>query len=190
MPATPRERIISTACQLLERQGFHASGLNQIVEESGAPKGSLYHYFPGGKTEIVIQAVAQAAVQTVQRIEHHLSAQRDAAAGARSLVEAIADQVEQSGFRAGGPLMTVALETVHASPAINQACRQAYQWLQDTFARRLQQAGVNAARARSLALFIVAVIEGAVLLSRTQHSGEALRQAGVYLEQVIRTELN
>ncbi len=188
MSANSRERIILTACQLLEQQGFHASGLNQIVEESGAPKGSLYHYFPGGKTEIAVQAVEYAAAQTVQRIERHLNTQRGAA-GVRSLVETIAGRVEQSNFQAGGPLMTVALETVHASPPINQACRQAYQQLQETFARRLEQDGIRAERARLLAEFIVAAIEGAVLLSRTQHSGAALRNAAVFLEQVIRTEL-
>ena len=54
--STPREQIIQATCFLLEKQGFPATGLNEIVRKSGAPKGSLYHYFPEGKEQLVCEA--------------------------------------------------------------------------------------------------------------------------------------
>jgi TetR/AcrR family transcriptional regulator, lmrAB and yxaGH operons repressor len=51
-----RDQIIQTTCTLLESQGYHATGLNQILKESGAPKGSLYYYFPQGKEELAEEA--------------------------------------------------------------------------------------------------------------------------------------
>lgn len=58
MPAVPRHRqpIITAAVALFRRQGFARTGLNDIVDISGAPKGSLYHYFPLGKSSIVEEA--------------------------------------------------------------------------------------------------------------------------------------
>ena len=51
------DQIILVTCTLLEKQGYPATGLNEIVKESGAPKGSLYYYFPDGKEQIVSEAV-------------------------------------------------------------------------------------------------------------------------------------
>lgn len=186
---TPREKIIQTTCDLLERQGYHASGLNEIIQASGAPKGSLYHYFPGGKTEIAVEAVHSAAEATARIIQDHLDGYADAAEGLRTLLEEIARRVENSGYAAGGPLMLVALETVNSSPAINQACRQAYQRIQQVFSTRLHKAGLGESQANSLALVCVAVIEGATLLSRTLHSAEPLRQAADFLAQHIQVSL-
>lgn len=186
---TPREKIILTTCNLLERQGYYASGLNEIIQASGAPKGSLYHYFPGGKTEIAVEAVGSAAETTARLVEEHLAGYDDPAEGIRSLVEEIARRVEQAGYAAGGPLMLVALETVNSNAAINQACRQAYERIQAVFRSRLMAAGMSAAAADSLALVIVSTIEGATLLSRTLHSARPLSEAAGFLAEQIRLHL-
>ncbi|UUZ80779.1 TetR/AcrR family transcriptional regulator [Paenibacillus sp. P26] len=52
-----RERLIQATSNLIELQGYHATGLNQIIKEGGAPKGSLYYYFPNGKEELVAESV-------------------------------------------------------------------------------------------------------------------------------------
>jgi len=186
---TPRQKIIQTTCDLLERQGYHASGLNEIIRASGAPKGSLYYYFPGGKTEIAVEAVRSAANSTARIIEDHLSAYDDPVRGIHALLEEIARRVEESGYAAGGPLMLVALETIHNHERINQACRQAYRHIQAVFSRRLAAAGLSQATAESLGLLIVTVIEGATLLSRTLHDALPLREAASFLAEQIRRNL-
>ena len=66
--ASTKERFIETTCQLMEDQGYHATALNQIIEESGAPKGSLYYYFPGGKEELAAEAIQHIGDVVNQRI--------------------------------------------------------------------------------------------------------------------------
>ncbi|MEN4013474.1 MAG: TetR/AcrR family transcriptional regulator [Chloroflexota bacterium] len=181
-----REQILLTTCDLLENQGFHATGLNEIVKESGAPKGSIYYYFPQGKDEIVSETIRFAGQRTAERIRSHLETISDPAEAIQSFLETIAYHVEASGFRAGGPITIVASESATTSERINQACQEAYTWLREAFAARLRAGGIETAAAESLAWTINATIEGAIILSRTFHTGNPLREAAVHLARLIR----
>jgi TetR/AcrR family transcriptional repressor of lmrAB and yxaGH operons len=70
MPAVPKHRgpIVDAAVRLFRRQGYAGTGLNDIVDTSGAPKGSLYHYFPDGKASIAVAAVEEAGQRVVRTI--------------------------------------------------------------------------------------------------------------------------
>ena len=184
-----RDQIIATACDLLESQGFHATGLNQIVKESGAPKGSLYHYFPDGKDAIGEAAITRAGRAVADRIASGLAASDDAAEAVRSFVALVADRVEASGYRSGGPLTTVAMETATTNERLNRACREAYSRLQGAFEAKLVQAGFPEVRARQLATFVTASIEGGIILCRTYHSGDPLRLVAEQLGRMIEAEL-
>lgn len=182
-----REQIIEATCELLGAQGYHATGLNQIVAESGAPKGSLYHYFPDGKEELAAAAIDRTGRDLAGRVEAGLALHDDPAEAVQFLAQRIADAVEQSGFRAGGPLTTVAMETATSSERLNLACRAAYDRLQATFAAKLEAGGHDPQRAAEMATFITAAIEGGILLSRTYHSGDPLRHAGQELGALLRS---
>lgn len=183
-----RERFIETTRALLEAQGYHATGLNQIVAESGAPKGSLYYHFPDGKEELTVRAIERAGEIVVERIRANLSVTPVLSIALRAFVERIAAGVEASGYQSGGPLQTVALETATSSEPVNLACRAAYTQLQAAFADRIAAAGYEPAKAAELATFVTAAIEGGIMLSRTYHTGEPLRlvarQLGAYLQAV------
>lgn len=183
--STARDQIVEATCDLLEAQGYHATGLNQIVAESGAPKGSLYHYFPDGKDELAAAAIDRTGRALAGRVEAALALDDDPAAAVGFLAAAIADAVEQSGFRAGGPLTTVAMETATSSERINLACRAAYDRLQAAFAARLAAGGHDPQRAAELATFITAAIEGGIILSRTYHCGDPLRRVGRELAALL-----
>ncbi|MEO7911939.1 MAG: TetR/AcrR family transcriptional regulator [Roseiflexaceae bacterium] len=180
-----RDQIVDVAGDLLESQGFHATGLNQIVKESGAPKGSLYYYFPAGKDEIAEAAIEQAGRAVAERIRAGLAASDDAAAAVRLFVNEVAHYVEASGFRSGGPLMTVAMETATSNQRLNRACRDAYTRLQGAFEARLTASGYAPPRARELAGFIAASIEGGIILSRVYHTGDPLRLVAEQLGQML-----
>lgn len=184
MPAM-RDHIVEVTCDLLEAQGYRATGLNQIIAKSGAPKGSLYYYFPGGKEELVGEAIARTSAILAQRIRAGIEPVGAPATAFRAFLERVADHVDASGFRAGGPLTTVALETVHSSERLNAACRQAYDVLQDAFAERLRACGYPAAQAAAFATTITAAAEGGILLSRTYHSAEPLRRVAAAVGRLL-----
>lgn len=185
-----RQQFIATTCALMEQQGFHATGLNQIIKESGAPKGSLYYYFPEGKDELAEAAIAWAGETLAAHIRTTLTEAGDAASIIQSFVEGIATAVERSGFRSGGPLTTVAMETATTNERLNRACRDAYTLLQAAFAAKLVADGYTQAQAESLATFITAAIEGGIILCRTYHTGAPLRlvaeQVGQLLQNIPR----
>jgi TetR/AcrR family transcriptional regulator, lmrAB and yxaGH operons repressor len=184
--SSTRDHILETTCALLEAQGYHATGLNQILAESGAPKGSLYYYFPKGKEELAAEAIARVGKIVAQRIRDGLAAVEDPGEAVGEFVRTIAYHVEASGFSAGGPLMTVALETVNSSEYLNRACREAYRLLQEAFQEKLVAGGYAQVQAAQLATFITAAIEGGIILSRTRHSGEPLRAVAEELERFLK----
>lgn len=176
--SSTRDQIIETTCTLLEAQGYHATGMNQIIAESGAPKGSLYYYFPDGKEELTAEAIERTGKLVAERIRNGLTVSDSPGEAVRQFIHNIALNVEASGYKAGGPLTTVALETVNSSERLNLACRQAYDRLRRPFEDKLRDAGCTPERAISLATFILAAIEGGIILSRTYHTGDRLRQVG------------
>jgi len=180
-----REQILHTTCDLMERQGYYGTGLNEIVKESGAPKGSLYYYFPDGKEQIASEAVLQSGRITAARIQYELSNDCDAPMAIYDFVLAIADHVEASGFAAGSPLTAVAIETATKSERINLACREAYSLLESAFKDKLLADGFAKNAAEELGTVITAAVEGGIILSRTYHSGDPLRTVAVHLNRLL-----
>ena len=108
-PATwqaPRAMVISAALLIRER-GAHSTAISDVLEHSGAPRGSAYHYFPGGRTQLLCEAVDFAA-------EYIAAPDRQAptAASTRStvIVDGFRKQLVESDFRAGCPVVAVAVE--------------------------------------------------------------------------------
>lgn len=177
-----KEQILEASARLFEKQGYHATGMNEIILESGTPKGSLYYYFPEGKEQIGAETAIWSAAQMSERIHFGLSQVENPAESVRLLALGIAAAVEQSGFAAGGPLMMLAAESVVSSERVNAACREAYGQMQAAFSNKLS--GNN-----ELAEFVLATLEGAILLSRVQHSADPLRRAAEHLSIYIKEKL-
>lgn len=181
-----REQMIGTTCKLLEAQGYHATGLREILSQSGAPRGSLYYYFPGGKSELAAEAVDRTGQVFAERVESHLPVDGDLGAALQAFVERIAEGVERSKFRTGGPLTTVAMETATSDETVNRSCRQAYRRVQAAFEARFRQADLDV-DAGELAVLVASAIEGGIIISRTHHSGDPLRTVGRLLGDLIDT---
>ncbi len=180
-----REQIIETTCDLLELQGYHATGLNQIIKESGTPKGSLYYHFPGGKEELAVEAVNQVGQLVLQRIRENLAQTDVCAESIRTFIRNIALNVERSGFRAGGPITTIAMETASTHPTLREECQRIYDGWQAAFADKLQAGGIEKQRSRRMAALIIAAIEGGVILCRTSQSRIPLEQIADEIHQLV-----
>ena len=180
---TKRDEIIEATGRLLELQGYRATGMNEIVRESGAPKGSLYHYFPEGKDELAAAVIAHAAQAITANIESVLAAHDDAAAAVVSFVRQLAGHVSASGYRQGGPITAVALEAASTNERLRQACRDAYRAWRRPFADKLRPAYGD--RADRLAMLIIAAIEGGIVLSRSEQSEQPLLDVADEIERLL-----
>lgn len=175
MTSAARQHIVDATSDLLERQGYHATGLSQIVKESGAPRGSLYYYFPEGKEQMAVAAIRQKAAAMVAHAEASLAAHADPVAAVVAFIDHVASHCAVDGFCRGAPMAAVALETAASSARLRAACAAAYTELQRPFTNKLIDGGFPAERSQALALFIIASLEGGVVLARTQKSATPLR---------------
>lgn len=180
-----REQIITTTCQLIELQGYHATGLNQILAESGTPKGSLYYYFPDGKDGLIEEAITYTSSIIMGRLREGMDAHESAAAAIPAFLRNLAHYVQLSGFQAGGPITAVALEAASTNERLNTACRTAYGQWQGVIEQKLLADGYEAVRAARLAKMVIALIEGAIILSRTERNVAALLNAAAELELLL-----
>ena len=171
MSAPPRHRgaIVRAAATLFRRNGFAATGINEIAEVSGAPKGSLYHYFPDGKDQIAEAAIRFAGAGLVATLEKLEQEHDSAASMIRAYCKLLAGWMAKSGFRDGCPISTTLLELAPQSEALRRRARGLRQ-----LARR-DRAGAGARRfgkaeAKRLATLAVSAIEGSLILARVERS--------------------
>lgn len=183
---TTRRTILETAGALLERQGYHATGVSQILSECAVPRGSLYHHFPGGKEALAVAAIEDRARRTHRFVEHQLALRGDPAEAVGALVRALADRVEGSSGGALTPFAAVTLEAGPGLERLREACRIAYAGIRQRFERKLVDGGFAPARAASLATVIAAAVDGAVVLCRADGSAAPLRRTGAELEALLR----
>lgn len=172
-----RDAIVGTAARLFRQQGYAATGLNQIVEESGAPKGSVYHYFPGGKEAIGAAAVAWAGGKVEQTLAELAPGAASPGDLLRRYAQRVAGWMAQSGFSDGCPIATTLLEMAPQSDAIRQAGHAALGGWTAVLRDALQAAQVPAPRAGRLASAAVAALEGALIQARVSMRPEPILDA-------------
>jgi TetR/AcrR family transcriptional repressor of lmrAB and yxaGH operons len=159
--------------------------LNEIIRESGAPKGSVYYYFPGGKEQIGAEAILEAGKIISTRLRGLLEEDASPAEAIRRFLLQMAENVESSGFSSSSPLTTATIETSITCEPINQACRQAFDLILSAFEDKFIVAGFAPDISSELALYITTVIEGGILMSRTYHNAQPLRVAAQHLHPYL-----
>jgi TetR/AcrR family transcriptional repressor of lmrAB and yxaGH operons len=175
-----RSRILLAGLRLFRKHGYHGVGINEILDLAQAPKGSMYHHFPGGKEAI--------AVAVIEKLTQDILAMF-AASRARSTAAMIA--------QVGAQLTVVMQKTNHevcalfsgfvserkGSPLLGQAVGQAYEGMIEQLSARLQAEGLSKRHARERATTVIALLEGGALLAQAQQSTApfelAVRQAVV-----------
>jgi TetR/AcrR family transcriptional repressor of lmrAB and yxaGH operons len=173
-----RDRVLRTAANLFRTQGYHATGLNQVLAEGGAPKGSLYFHFPGGKEQL--------AVESLRLSGEEFGAHLRQAGSIEAALELLCTRLVESDFREGCPIATVALDVASDSDQIREACDAAYAAWERTITVALTQQGVSDAAA--LATVVLAAVEGALLLARIRRDVTPLRQVGAHVKTLIERE--
>jgi TetR/AcrR family transcriptional repressor of lmrAB and yxaGH operons len=176
---------VKAALTLFRRRGYAGTGLNDIVAQSGAPKGSVYHYFPAGKRSIAEAAVRQAALNVAQTLNGLAVEHPSPGKMVRAYATLLAGWMAKSRFRDGGPITTTVLETAPGDAKVTAAARDAFRIWREPIASRLVEQGVAPARAERLAALVIAAVEGSLIQARVEGNGAVIEGTARELELLL-----
>ncbi len=162
-----RSRMIHAAAELFGQRGYYATTFSDVVRESGAPRGSTYFHFPGGKAELAREEmVAQAA--------RHAD---DPGSLVRALAQIMAGRFERSGYQSGCAIATMVLELAPRDEEFTADFDSVFARWRAALVTRFEPLGIAPGRAAVLAGLTMSALEGALVLSRAARSIEPFNTA-------------
>jgi AcrR family transcriptional regulator len=179
--------MIETAAVVMRERGVEATSFSEVIARSGAPRGSIYHHFPGGKAQLIEEATRYAGEFTASGLAG-APWQEDPLAAVRALSAGWTALLRKSDYGAGCPVVAASLEGAQ-TPGAREAAGDAFRRWEELLASALEPDGLEPARARSVATLIISSIEGAVVLSRATRSLEPLERVADELEQLLAATL-
>jgi AcrR family transcriptional regulator len=187
--AGTRDRIITATGELFRQRGYNGTSLKQVTAAAGAPMGSLFHFFPGGKEELAEAVLRSGGAAYRELFELIYDAAADPATAITDFFDGAAEVLEATGYLDACPIGTVALEVASTNDRLRQATAEVFASWQASAAERLEAAGIARARAASLATALVAAVEGGFMLSRAARSPEPMRTAGRLQRELVEASL-
>lgn len=185
---SPRERMVASAALLIRERGAHSTAIADVLAASGAPRGSAYHYFPGGRTQLICEAVDFAA--------DYIAGKMAEVSGAVEMLDHLVAHYRKhllaTDFRAGCPVLAVAIEADpdnpdRTAPMIDRAAAAFNTW-NGLIVARLVSEDVGAKRAAELAMLITASLEGALVIAQAARSVDPLDVVHRQLRTLLLTE--
>ncbi|MGW0087209.1 TetR/AcrR family transcriptional regulator [Streptomyces sp. NPDC003393] len=186
----PRERMVFSAAQLIRRDGVGATGMRDVAEHANAPRGSLQHYFPGGKEQLVGEAVAWAGRYAGRRVARFMAdlAEPTPSALFTAMVRQWTDEHQAAGTLSGCPVAAATVDCA-ASDATREAAAAAFETWRGPVADALTELGVPAERAEPLATLMISSLEGAIIMARAEGDMRPLttvaRELGPLLDAAV-----
>ena len=182
MTSEVRDRMVAGAVRLLAQRGLQATSFTTVLAETGAPRGSIYHHFPGGKEELVTAAIGAAQRHVLSLVDRDTGA--PAVDVARSFLQSWRALLTYAEFGAGCAL--VAVTVAAESENERQRAAEAFTAWRDKLAGALEAGGLSGGDARSAATLLLAASEGAVLMSRAQRDIESFDLVAAQLIDHVR----
>ena len=182
---SPRERMVVSAALLIRERGAQPTAIADVLEHSGAPRGSAYHYFPRGRSQLLCEAIDYAGEYVAAKI-----AEADSGIDALDgLVAYYRKQLKRSDYRAGCPVVAVTVEAGDpAKPDVIERAAAAFARWNGLIAQRLVADGLSAARAEELAMLTTTSIEGAIVVARASRDVKPLDVVHGQLRALLQAE--
>jgi AcrR family transcriptional regulator len=172
-----RDRILFATAELFRRQGYNGTGLKQVVAEAEAPFGSLYHHFPGGKTELGEEVIEKAGAFFQALVTAVYDEEASTEASVRAVFVGAAETLEATDYEDACPIATVALEVASTNERLRAATAAVFE--------RWAAALTERTGDREKALAIIAALEGGFVLCRASRSTEAMHAAGAMAAALV-----
>jgi TetR/AcrR family transcriptional repressor of lmrAB and yxaGH operons len=179
---TTRDRVIAATIELMRRGGYAGIGINEILAEGGAPKGSLYHFFPDGKRQIASEAMAVYASQALEFYEKALAAPGTPAQKVKRLLKVPASRLVAGDFRSSCMAGTLSLDLDDTLEAVRGEVGTFFEQMIELVVTHLRMP--DRSRARSFAGLLLTTIEGAYIRGRAERSTQAFDEAASLLGEL------
>lgn len=184
-PRSTRDRMVDSAAVLLREYGAAATTIDAVLAHSSAPRGSVYHHFPGGRRELVAAAVTRAGETVADRLHDYVHTADSPSAVLRRFASLWRSRLVATDYRSGCPLLAVAVDHPADEPELADLVRTIIGRWTDELRGGLVAQGVPAARAETLAALVLASVEGAVVLCRVEGDAAPLDAVVAELEPLL-----
>ena len=178
-----RQKMIESAALLFRERGVQGTSFNDVIALSGAPRGSIYHHFRGGKTQLAQEATQWAGEFIVAGTVAAL-AEHDPVQAIDAFRRQWTENLRGSDFEAGCPIVAATLEG-EREPAVRDAAGRVFARWEHVLSDALRERGVRTDRARSVTTLIIASIEGSIVLARAQRTTRPLERVSRELQAVV-----
>ncbi len=185
MKTNTKDIFIDTASSLFANQGYHATGISEILKKSNAPKGSLYYYFPQGKEQLAQEALQKTAEKISVEILDVLAKASTPLEGLQQHLIYIAQKIEKDLFQPNVSISLIALETFSSNEIIRLECERTFQQIQNIYKNSFLKMDLQEEYADFLAMTMVMLTEGAITLSLTKKNTQPLHQLANNLPLLI-----
>jgi AcrR family transcriptional regulator len=165
--------MVQSAATLIRQHGIHGTGLRQVVDHSGGPRGSLGRFFPGGKTQLVTEAIDVALAELFGDFERQLNEAETFPEAISVIVTPWRRLLVDHDFALGCPLAATICDAADNDSLRPHVCEM-LTWWQAPVADAFTRFGAPPAQAKAHATVLVAALEGALILARTQRNIEPL----------------
>lgn len=186
MARSTRESILTAAAELMRHKGYGAVAMKDIAEASGAPIGSLYHHFRGGKVQIAREALINAGAAYALLIPTIVEEYTDLGDAIDAVFTQAAEDMSGTGFTNMCPVASVAAEVADTVEELRDTSATVFQSWVDGGSAYFASRGLPDAQARRVTLMLICALEGAFVLGRTLRSAEPLLASGQALAQQCR----
>ena len=185
MASDTRDRLIRSTSRLLRTQGYAATGLNQVMAEASAPKGSMYFHFPGGKVELAAAAVDRFAERATANMRGYLDDHDTVGEAVAAIFDAYIEHLDATAYTEGCAVASVALDAASTNDTLAAATGRAFHAWTDQLAEALEAEGRSPAEAHGLATLVIATIEGTITMTKGEQSTEPIAAARDALRAVL-----
>jgi len=184
-----KDRMLQAATRLLQTRGYFGTGLNDVLAESGAPRGSLYFHFPGGKGQLALEATRAAIDEVTLATAQTIAESETPGAALRAISRRIADLMRTTDYERSCPISPLIYDGANDLPALLDLCREAFDTWMALMEEMLHEAGLPPARAKTLSLLAQTVFQGGAIVSRTHHDDQMLLGAIDEVARLIDKEI-
>lgn len=178
-------QIIDISIPLFQQKGYKGVGVTEIIKACNISKGSFYHHFPNGKEELLITCLESIDETITTHMKDIFKQYPTTQEATLAMIDILISDFDEEGRIVVSTFTSIVSEIGSLSEPVRMACSDLYQKMQKIYCTKLEADGFSKETANSIALMMIASIEGAIMLCLTQQSSDPLKVISRELPKVL-----